>query len=132
MYLQEPEFVDDFGEAYYIGHYTERLVKASECSFFGAVIPQANCRYVDHAVLGKQARKDSFRTFADSEANCNTCKHLVRVPHEKSRDGFLRGQCLNRLRKWEAHPYVNSFAEYGCMIFHPDDPMHMPCYESRW
>jgi hypothetical protein len=72
-------------------------------------------------VRGVIASKEEARAFHETEANCNTCKHLKRVQHEKDRHGFLYGQCGH-----------NPFGHMFVMKFHPDDPMHMRCYVPRW
>lgn len=61
------------------------------------------------------------RSFHESEANCNTCKYLKREKHEKDKNGFLYGRCGR-----------NPFGHMFVMKFHPEDPMHMRCYVSRW
>jgi len=66
------------------------------------------------------SNKESASAFNASEANCNICKHLKRVAHEKDRAGFLYGHCGH-------NPFGNMFV----MKFHPSDPMHMRCWESR-
>jgi hypothetical protein len=53
------------------------------------------------------------------------------VKRDKRRDGFLFGKCKRAPSGKEASPYANRF-EGEVMVFHPDDPMHMPCYASRW
>ena len=65
----------------------------------------------------KAAKRQNDQWFHESEANCNTCKLLERTKHEKRKDGFLLGNCTNTEKT---------------LMFHPDDPMHMPCYVSRW
>lgn len=126
----KPVCVDDYGVEVYRGHYSGVLVWADRAVFFGAVIPQCNSRYLDDPVLGKEGRRTSFKAFCDSEGNCNTCRHLERTPHAKRRDGFLEGRCRNPVQI-ERHPYRSRFVG-DVMIFHPDDWMGMPCYESRW
>jgi hypothetical protein len=63
--------------------------------------------------------------------NCNTCRHLCRVKHEKNSAGFLYGRCASSSSNLDAHPY-NHLMQDGIMAFHPDDLMGMPCYESRY
>lgn len=64
--------------------------------------------------------KDEAAAFHASEANCNHCKHLLRVQHAKDPHGFLQGRCGS-----------NPFGHMFVMKFHPDDPMHMRCWEGR-
>lgn len=64
--------------------------------------------------------REEAAAFHESEANCNQCRHLKRAPHEKDRHGFLYGHCG-----------ANPFGQMFVMKFHPDDPMHMKCWEAR-
>lgn len=64
--------------------------------------------------------KVEARAFHESEANCNHCRHLRRVQRPKDPLGFMEGHC-------GANPFGHLFA----MKFHPDDPMHMKCWEPR-
>jgi hypothetical protein len=50
-------------------------------------MPNVKVRYFTNQ-KGKEARKDSVKSFADSGANCNTCASLLRVNHDKSKAGF--------------------------------------------
>jgi len=61
--------------------------------------------------------QEEREAYHEAEQNCNMCKHLVRKPHPKSIDGFLHGSCP---RKMLAH-----------IKFHPQDTMHMSCWEPR-
>lgn len=59
----------------------------------------------------------SLRAYEESEANCNTCVHLVRKPHDpKKNAGFLVGECQ---------------VTKDPLRFHPEDPLHKPCWVSR-
>ena len=97
----------------YICQFTKKPVNVEDAIFLGAVMPSVSGSYVCHpdAVQARIKSKDAFDEF---EKNCNTCKKLSRVPHDK-RGGFLRGTCQ----------------ELGEHSFHPDDPMFMECWESR-
>ena len=68
----------------------------------------------------KHKTKEAAALFHANERNCNMCKHLVRVPHDKDKAGFLYGHCGH-----------NPFGTMFVMKFHPDDPMFMRCWESR-
>ena len=107
---------DDFGTLVYRCQYTKKLVFLDWC-YIGPCIPQLSGTYICHSVGGLEAFKKSKTAFDESEANCNTCKHLQRLPHDK-RDGLMRGICLN-------HPYKPE------VKFHPDDWMGMSCYKHR-
>ena len=65
--------------------------------------------------------KEEAQAFAESDGNCNTCKFLKRIKHDKDPHGFLYGHC-------EHNPFGHMFT----MKFHPKDPMHMRCYVPRW
>lgn len=122
--LDQPLLTDDYGEAVYRGFWTGRLVWASEAVFGGTIIPQVNGVHVD--VQGFEPhRKASFILRCEHDANCNTCKHLERVP-QKSK-GLMVGICKSTPI---SHPY--GFRDKGMILFHPDDFMGMECYESRY
>lgn len=117
MNAQRPIAVDDFGCEVYVCHATGRLVWASSARFVGAAMPGVKARYVVEASDDATVRlKASGIAFHESDANCNTCARLVRDPSERRAHAPLRGHC-----------HLQS-----SLTFWPDDPMHMPCYESRW
>ena len=121
--------VDDYGEAVFRCFWTGAIFWASRAILTGPIIPQARVQHI--AAPGYEAaRRESARRFADTEQNCNTCRHLVRVPHAKDIAGFLRGKCGSQNADMEAHPYKGRF-DGEVMIFHPSDFMGMPCYEGR-
>ena len=121
--------VDDYGTALYRCRFTTALVGGANAKLCGAVMPGVKARYVmgnsDEAV---NAKRLSDQTFHESEANCNTCGHLKREGHEKIKGGFLLGRCDNPMKV--PTPYAERSP--GLMVFHPDDPMNMSCYVSRW
>ena len=119
---------DDFGNEWIVGHWTDELVCAVDAVPSGALLPGVKAVYWDRHGYD-EARKRSYRAFADSERNCNTCQHLIRVRHPKHWSGFLKGICAHA-QHLQAHPYAHLMKIE--MTFHPDDPMHMPCYESRF
>jgi hypothetical protein len=124
--------VDDFGTCWYVCRYTGKLIPANEAVIVGASIPHIGIRYVmANTVEARAAYKQSSIWFHESEANCNTCANLQRVKRDKSRDGFQYGRCLSRNPSLEASPYFDRM-QGDVMHFHPEDPMHMPCYVSRW
>lgn len=71
-------------------------------------------------VKGRKSSKVEAAAFHESDANCNTCKHLRRVASDKLGDGLMRGRCGH-------HPYGARFV----MVFAPDDWMGMRCWEAR-
>lgn len=113
--------VDDYGTEVYRCHWSDRLVWADVCRLDGPIMPGVRYRHVAHPDSASD-RRWHYRAFADAEQNCNTCRHLKRIPHEKCPHGFLEGVCQRP-----------GHAPCGRSLrFHPEDPMHMPCYESRW
>lgn len=102
-------------DGFYTCQYTGLKVLLQESIFLGPCLPQVNGTYVCHPTATPFFR-ESKRAFDESEANCNTCKNLVRARHAPRKDGQMLGTC----------PIVG--AE---LMFHPDDSMGMPCYEQR-
>lgn len=121
--LSEPVDCID-GENIYVCHWTGKRVKESEMILTPPCIPQ---------ILGKwpaapgyeEARRESYIAFCDWEQNCNTCRHLERIPHDKCQHRMLYGKCKNTPIN---HPSICD----GIMTFHADDSMAMECYESRF
>ena len=108
--------VDDYGNEVHTCRYTKKPVSVADGVIVGANIPGVKAAYLMATTTeAKEAKKQSDIWFHESEANCNTCKNLVRLKHAKRKDGALLGKC-----------------QHGAQRFHPDDPMHMPCYVSRW
>lgn len=127
--MQLPICVDDFGISVYLCRYTNAFVWADAAVVVGSMIAGANVRYVMAATdEAKTAHRVSSIFFHESEENCNTCMHLERVKHEKNSAGLLFGKC-KKIPATTSHQYP---LKNGVMMFHPDDPMHMPCYTSRW
>jgi len=98
----------------YTCQYSGLKVKLSDAIFLGPCTPQVNGTYVCHPTATSEFRK-SKRAFDAHEANCNTCEHLERIPHEKCKSGLLLGRC-----------HLQSELK-----FHPDDYMGMFCYKQR-
>ena len=101
-------------EGFYTCQYTGLKVLREEAIFLGPCIPQVVGTYVCHPTALPFFRK-SKRMFDESEANCNTCSHLVRKRHDIRKDGQLLGHCHKN----------------NDLLFHPDDYMGMVCYEQR-
>lgn len=118
----------DKDENLYRCHYSGEPVSLGASIFIGPCVPQVHGTYVCHPAA-KPAFQESKRAFDESEANCNTCRHLHRVVHKRSA-GVLYGRCLSPAQDMGAHPYRDRIV-YGVMPFHPDDYMGMPCYEAR-
>lgn len=127
---QPPICVDDYGCEVFHCHFSGEPISAAEAQIVGATIPGVKARYVV-SQRSAQARKASAAAFHESEANCNTCRHLIRVKHQRRPDGFMHGKCGSGSGQPQSSPYSGRF-EDAVMVFHPDDPMHMPCYETRF
>ncbi len=125
---QQPALVDDFGTCFFRCQFTGALVSAMDAIPVGSRLPGLKAR--SFIAPGEEARKAWRREglrFHESEANCNTCASLDRIP-SKERDGFLLGACANPGGRPDLIPYSGPA---GTIKFHPDDPMHMPCYVAR-
>jgi hypothetical protein len=98
--------------------YTGVSIQPEQSLTIGATIANVKAQYlIANTGDAKDLHKQQTIAFHESEANCNTCANLERVKHDKDSTGFLHGKCKTT----------------GQMIqFHPDDPMHMDCYVSRW
>jgi len=101
-------------DGFYTCQYTGAKVRLEDAIYLGPCVPQVNGTYVCHPDA-RDAYRQSKRLFDESEAKCNTCRHLVRTKHAPRKDGRLRGSC-----------HVNP-----SIAFHPEDWMGMPCYEQR-
>lgn len=123
-------FVDNCGPETYTCRYTGKPVSAQDVTMVGALIPGVQTQYAV-SPEGMAQHRQSVVWFHEAEANCNTCKDLERVSHNKGKGGFLYGRCNSAVQDLESHPYSTQFVD-GVMIFHPHDPMHMPCYSSRF
>ena len=122
-----PICIDDFGNEVYRCHWTDLPVSVAEMVITGGFMPGVKARYFSHPDH-KEAKKRSYEAFADlSERNCNTCKNLIREKTTKDAAGFLYGKCAIN----SDHPKIYGMIG-NVMKFHPDDPMHMKCYESRF
>ena len=132
MVEQQPVCSSDYGSSVYLCRYTGVPVLAEDVVVVGATIPGVKARYfMANTEEARKAKKASGIAFHESEANCNTCAHLERVPHKKHWTGFVYGRCTSPNADKSVHPYKDREVD-GVMMMHPDDPMHMPCYKSRW
>jgi hypothetical protein len=115
---------DDFGSLVFVCQYTQSMVTVDSSIFIGPVMPNVNGTYVcaPHALA---AFKSSRANFNAEERNCNTCKSLQRIQHAKNKGGFLYGRCGKGITE---HQYP---MKGDVIMFHPDDPMGMPCWEAR-
>ena len=129
--MQEPITIA-FGAALYACPYTGARIIKDFAVKVGPIMPNlpagAGQKMIANTDAAKGAHKQSIRWFHESEANCNTCFYLERVPHVKRfGDSFLYGKCKNQNHAKPPYPVRD-----GVMMFPPDDPMHMICYEPRW
>lgn len=123
--LNEPVCVDDYGDEVYRCHWTSQLVAVRDAVITGGIMPGVKVRFV--AVRDyHQAMKESQKGFNAMDSNCNSCKHLQRVKHAKSKAGFLYGKCSID----STEPKLYKIFE-DVMMFHPDDYMGMTCWEGR-
>ncbi len=106
---------DDFGTLWIEGAYTKRLFPSDTAVNAGHYTPAGLTTPVWDALDYKEAKKAVVFDFEVSEGNCNTCRYLERVTHEKNAGGWLYGKC-----------YKNVYLK-----FHPDDPMNMVCHSHR-
>ncbi len=120
-------FVDDFGVEVYRCRYDTGWVWADNCVVVGSTIPGLKVAYVmAPTVEAIRRHKQQGIWFHENEANCNTCAHLRRMKHDKSPQGFVHAGCDNPEGRVELRQFEDK------TMIHPDDPMHMPCYVSRW
>lgn len=119
MHRQQPICTDNYGAEVYKCRFTGDLVSGDAAQTVGPFIAGVDAVYVmGTGAKAKAAMKVSRANFDESEANCNTCKHLDRVNKGKVAGGFLYGKCKAR-------------KQLGVMQFHPNDPMHMECWQAR-
>jgi hypothetical protein len=77
-------------------------------------------------------KKEAAAAFNEMDANCNACRHLIRVPSDKHVSrvaGLLWGRCGGKMDV-AAHPYADRMVD-GVFPFAPSDWQGMPCWESR-
>ncbi len=113
--LSAPVCTDDYGNAVYRCQFTGDFTDETAI-LAGAFLSSVSGAYVC-SPRSREAYKESRKAFDESEANCNTCSSMRRLPHKKRRDGMVEVGCLrkNIIR----------------MTIHPDDPMHMECWSAR-
>ena len=118
---------DDFGNEVHACCFTGLPVSITNGIIIGSIIPGVRApRLMANTPEAKAAKRFHDRAFHKSEANCNMCRHLERVKHEKNRAGFLFGRCKSPAKTAGQYPEAA-----GVMQFHPDDPGLMPCWEAR-
>lgn len=113
--LNKPIATDDQGNEVYLCQFSKKPVSTDESINLGPLMANVSGTYICHPE-GIQARKESKKNFDEMDANCNTCKNLQRLHHDKRKDGQLVGVCKVTADK---------------LLFHPDDHMGKECWESR-
>lgn len=110
-------FVDDFGELVYPpGSRNAGYLWARDAKLLKSYYPGVKGTW---AVPVEYDAKREVAAFVENDANCNTCRHLIRIPHEKQHPARLHvGMCGHQPYK----PLIQ---------FHPDDCMGMRCWEGR-
>lgn len=98
--------------------YTNEEIDIKNAIKIGATISGVDAiYYMKNTLEVREMHKQQQVAFHKFDSNCNTCSFLERVKHNKCKTGTLKGKCL----------------KYNKDIkFHPDDPMFMSCYKSRW
>lgn len=111
--------------------YTGKMIPISQAVISPALIPGVKSTlYHENSPEGWQHHKENVAAYEISEANCNTCKYLKRIKHEKDSSGFLYGICEKKSQLLSEYTFHKRDKD-GIMTFHPHDPMGMDCYESR-
>jgi hypothetical protein len=113
--LNKPIATDDQGNEVYLCQFSKKPVSINHAVMLGPLMANVSGTFVCHQD-GKEARKQSKICFDENEANCNTCKNLMRVHHDKIKGGFLEGVCQKNKER---------------IRFHPDDWMGKECWEAR-
>lgn len=117
---QQPLCTDDLGESVYLDFYTKQLLWASKARWVGSILPQCSFRNVTGGEGWEEKYKESVKAFNDMDMNCNTCSHLQRIKHPKSRLGYLEGVCTKK----DNTPL--KFHPHNCMY-----PENNDCYSQR-
>jgi hypothetical protein len=113
----------------------EKTVTKKEGKFYGASL-QPNMRGRLKECDSKEDYLTEVAYFEENDANCNTCKFLKRIPHEKSIFGFLKGICTKPSNILDKKSYYGRFfisedTKELNISFHPDDAMLNNCWETR-
>jgi hypothetical protein len=101
--------------------------------FLASEVPQVKTTKPVYGEEGMRLRKESFRLFHANDANCNTCRHFVRVKADNAKgsnaeSNFVYGNCSNPKKELDIIPYKASGYE---VMVHVADWMGMPCWEDR-
>jgi hypothetical protein len=116
--------------------YSGRVAIEKWMKFISPVLPQCVSAEPVHKTLDQELinkkRKESIYAFNEMDANCNACKHFIRLKADNSHganaaSNFVYGNCSNN-GKIELIPYKRE--GYQIMV-HVADHMGMPCWESR-
>lgn len=121
---------DDYGDMIIAAsRYSGKHFRANTGVVHGATIPQVNLAFLDDP-LEEDRHKASVTAFHECEANCNTCRNLIRIPSDKrlsKLSGVHYGRCSTIPDN--SHPYPPD--ANGVMRFSPLDFQGMPCWEPR-
>jgi hypothetical protein len=115
LLLNLPICTDDYGTAIYVCQFTGNVTD-ERAILLGALTPSVAGSYVC-ASNAREAYRLNRAAFDEMEANCNTCKHFKRIAQPKRKDGMFEGSCLTK--------------NLVRMTIHPEDPMHMECWQGR-
>jgi hypothetical protein len=116
--------------------YSGRVAIEKWMKFVSPVLPQCPTAEPVHKTLDqeliKAKRKESIDAFNEMDANCNTCKHFVRLKADNAKgsnsaSNFVYGNCSNN-GQIELIPYKRD--GYQIMV-HVADYLGMPCWEKR-
>ncbi len=124
LILNAPACIDDFGNMVFRCQYTSKFVATNTAIFMGPIMPNVSGTYVcsPDCVEEYKLSKSNFNAI---DTNCNFCVNLERVKHAKNAAGFLYGSCKKDVTM---HQYP---VDGKVIMFHPEDPMHMKCWEPR-
>lgn len=117
--------------------YSGQLAVEKHMRFIAPIMPQCPASEAVHATLKqdviKTERKASLQAFNEMDANCNACKHFVRMWADNKKgsnaaSNFVYGNCSSQ----NGRPDLIGLKREGFQIMvHVADCMNMPCWESR-
>lgn len=126
-------FVDDYGDIVFkkcprTGH---GPFWVSEGRLIPPEIPTVKGMTFVHNSYTKEMQKYDKALFDDLDANCNTCKYLIRMPNNKF--GEMQGKCASVPddggNGWFR---LMPIPDDGVFSFHPTDFMGLKCYSNRY
>ncbi len=130
--------IDDYGDLLYIHSNMNYKVNntyidiESKISQYNGIIVGYYYPYLNGKKLilkdNLNKHKEDINTFNEFERNCNTCKHLIRVKHDKCSSGQLKGKCNGSKISTFNYPLI---IKNDIIHFYPQDYMDMKCWENR-